>query len=256
MTTPGAPGRAPRRALALGAAVLTLLVGACSSPGAGSPSPRAVTAAESQILAIARFKNFDAGTRSVSVELTDAGHALGLDGWFDYAAGVGYASLTDAGSPNNLITWQAHAIAVHAPAGAAAPLPPPGVATTVDETWRTGPLDPTVSTLHAALIFIEELGATRPENPLLLQQGGALWLRDDNVGGTPVTVFAGPTGLAATPGTATASPTPGSSRVHYWVDATGLLLRVEVLFGTAWVTIDLGPADGVSLPWSIPEPTA
>ena len=73
--------------------------------------------------------------------------------------------------------------------------------------------------LLAALAFIAELGATRPENPLLLEQGGALWLRDDSVGGTPVTVFAGPPGLGA--GVGASSPQGAQARVRYWVDLFG-----------------------------------
>ena len=248
-----------RGARAVAAAVVLAAVALASgcSPGASeTPSARALTAEESQLLAVARFKNFDAGTRSFSVSLQDAGHDLALSGWFDYESQVGYATLSDAGTPNSLLTWHEHSLFVHEPSGTEAPLPPPGVTDSPDASWRAGPIDPTASTLHAALIFVAELGSTRPENPLLLQQGGALWLRDETVNGVSVTVFAGPQGLATESDAATAEPDGTSSRIRYWVDAAGLLQRVEVLFGAAWVTIDLGPSDGVALDWALPEPTA
>jgi hypothetical protein len=229
--------------------VLALVTGGCSPDATATVAERPLSTEEAQLLAVARFKNFDAGTRSVSFEIRDAGHALSLEGWFDYATGIGFAALSDGGEPNSLITWEEHVLAVHAPEGATAALPAPGVAETIDGSWRTGPLDPTASALHAALILVEELGSTRPENPLLLQQGGALWLREDSVAGATVAVFAGPTGLATASGSASASP--AASRVHYWVDSTGLLLRVEVLLGADWVTIDLGPGEDVSLGWTV-----
>ena len=252
-----AVGRVHARALVAGALVAVALTSSgCSSPDDASPAPRAVTAEEAQLLAIARFKNFDAGARAVSVDFEDAGHALSLVGWFDYATGIGYGELADSGTPNSLLTWQGDTLAVHPAVGATAPLPPPGAADALDSSWRSGPMDPTSSTLHAVLEFVEELGSTRPENPLLLQQGGALWLRDDSLAGTPVTVFAGPTGLAGPSDSPTAPSGDGASRVHYWVDTTGLLLRVDVLLGAAWVTIDLGPGGGVTLGWSVPGTTA
>jgi hypothetical protein len=256
VTARARPGRARTRVLASALVSLAFLAAGCA-PGA-SPSAtaaeRPVTAEEAQLLAVARFKNFDAGTRSVSLEVQDSGHALAVTGWFDYATGIGYGALSDSGTPNSLISWEGHVLAIHSPAGGAAPLPAPGVADTLDSSWRTGPLDPTASTLHAALVFVAELGSTRPENPLLLQQGGVLWLRDDSVDGTPVTVFTGPTGLATAAESATEPP--ASSRVRYWVDGSGLLLRVEVLLGAAWVRIDLGRAEDVSLGWTVAEPTA
>ena len=71
-----------------------------------------------------------------------------------------------------------------------------------------------------------DLGSDRPENPLLLQQDGAQWLRSDSVDGAPVDVF-----------TATAD---GNAR--YWVDHDGLMQRAEVLVGGDWDTVDLGDA--------------
>ena len=234
----------------IGVTVLAVSLGVVACSPSGPPASRSLTTEESQLLAIARFRNFDAGSRSVTFEVTDAGHAIAFDGWCDYRTGTGYGLLLDGGTPNTLIMWRDATLAIHAPGGPTAPLPPPDAGSSLGATWLAATMDPAASALHAALLFVAELGSDRPENPLLLQQGGALWLRDDSIDGVPVTVFAGPTGLAPSPSTSLES-----SRVRYWVDATGLLHRVEVRLGAQWVTIDLGPADGVALDYDVAAAT-
>ncbi len=227
-------------ALALAAA---LLLGACSSP---APSgPRLVTTEEAQLLAVLRFKNFDAGTRSVTSSFVDAGTDLDLTGWFDYASDTGYGELDALGTPNSLILWNSTAIAAHDPSGGAV-LPPPDADPLLTAAWRTAVLSPRESTLHSLVAVIESLGSDRPENPLLLQQGGALWLRTDVIDDTAVTVFAGPTSTDGAASTSTAID-PDASNLHYWVNKDGLLLRLEVRLGSTWVTVDFGDADGVSI---------
>lgn len=273
--------RSRRRSAALALAVLVAVVpsAACttggaadggsaapSAPTAGAVSARPVTADESEVLAVVRFRNFDAGTRSVRATYEDQGHEVGLQGWFDYATHTGYVTVSTDGVASDAVVWDGARIAI-------APAPPaqvPGVPPASVEGWSVAPLDPTASRVGALLAVLARLGADRPENPLLLRQGGALWLRDDEVDGRPVTVFAGPTqsgtpspgaggpegdateGPGAGPDAASAAPggatvDPDAAGVRYWVDETGLALRVEVRLGASWATVDLGDGQGVTV---------
>lgn len=233
-----ADGRSLTRIAAVAVAAIVALTGCGGGESAGDARP--VTTEESQLLAIARFQNFDAGTRSVAVAFDDNGFSLTLRGYMDYRSRIGYGALVDGGVPNSLVMWRQHDAYVHAPAGDAAPLPPPDLHASAADSWAGGPLNPTASTLHAVLILITELGNDRPDNPLLLQQGGAQWLRTDQIDGVDVTVFAGPT-------TTDAGGEQQESRLRYWVAADGTMLRVEALLGIQWVTLDFGAADGITL---------
>ncbi|NYD68161.1 hypothetical protein [Agromyces atrinae] len=240
-----------RAAAALAAVALMLGLAGCtggSGDAAPTPSddgPRVVTTAESELLAVIRFKNFDAGTRSVEAAFDDSGSALTLDGWFDYETHVGYGLVTADGNGGDLILWDGTTLAALSAAGATSP-PLPVPAST--EAWSPGAVDPTASAAQAVLSVVASLGADRPENPLLLRQNGALHLTDDEIDGTAVSVFTGPA-EGAVSGDAV---DPDASGVRYWVDETGLLLRVEARLGGTWVTIDLGPADDVTIPGPIP----
>ncbi|MDM7830353.1 hypothetical protein [Cellulomonas edaphi] len=193
------------------------LLGAC---GSGGDEARPVTSEEAQTLAQVRFRNYDAGARVVAASTEDAQGPVHLDGWVDFVDHVGYASLDQEGAAPSLLTWDGESAALAPAAAATAPLPPPAELASA----QRSPLDASASAEHALLLVLLDLGSDRPENPLLLQQGGARWLRSDEVQGAPVDVF-----------TATSA---GNAR--YWVDGDGLLRRAEVLVGGEWVTIDLG----------------
>jgi len=227
--------------------IVTLATGCADA----APTPRAVTTEESQLLAITRFANFDAGTRSFTSTFTDAGHELTLEGWFDYRTGVGYGALLDDGEPNSLLTWETHTLAIHAPTGDSAILPPPDVDDTPGAPWALGPLDPTRSTLHAALILIGELGRDRPENPLLLQQGRATWRGADTVNGIEVTVFGGPTGLSDGESAVDHQTSGPEPRLRYWIGDDGVMHRVEAVLGQQPVSVDFGPGDDVDLDYDV-----
>lgn len=226
-------------AAAAAVAIASAFLAGCGADTADD-GPRAVTTEESQLLAIARFTNFDVGTRHVEAALSDAGFDLTITGYFDYRNQTGYVGLAEGGQRNSLLLWREHTIYAHAPVSASLVLPPPDAADGPGAEWGSAGLDPTASTLHAVLILIAELGNDRPDNPLLLQQGGAQWLRTDTVRGTSVTVFAGPT-------TTDAGGNAVESRLRYWVTDEGLLLRVEALLGDDWVTVDFGDAQGVTI---------
>ena len=117
-----------------------------------------------------------------------------------------------------------------------------------DQAWVSHPLDATSSRLDALLITLGGLGSDRPDNPVLLQQAGALWLRTDTVDGTPVTVFASPP--TDKPLDGTTKVTADTSPLRLWVDAAALLRRAEIRLGSDWVTVDFPdtPAPRLELP--------
>ena len=231
-----------KKAARLTAIALCVIAVVACSPPVTEPQPRPLTTEESQLLGITRFTNFDTGTRSVTFGVNDSGSDLQMTGWFDYQEGAGYGLLTEAGTPNSLLMWTSDTLWVHAPqeGETTAPLPAPNLEPGT-EAWRSGPLTPAASTLHTALLITAELGIDRPENPLLLQQNEALFIREDVAGGVNVSVFTGPGGLTDT------KPPEPVSQLRYWVAEDGLLMRTEVQLGTQWVTIDLGDGTPVSL---------
>ena len=109
-----------------------------------------------------------------------------------------------------------------------------------DQAWVSHPLDAASSRLDALLITLGGLGSDRPDNPVLLQQAGAMWLRTDTVDGTPVTVFAAPPSDKPLDGTT--KVTADTSPLRLWVDAVALLRRAEVRLGSDWVTADFPDA--------------
>jgi len=223
------------------AAVALALLGCSAEPPAAEARP--ITTEESQLLATARFRNFDAGTRTISTTLTDAGTPLEITGWVDYRTEVGYAVLDTQGQ-FYLLAWNASMIAAQpltaaeAEAAVATPPPMPAIGAGFEATTMNAN-----GALHPLLSILISLGNDRPDNPLLLQTGGALWLRTDAIGETAVTVFAGPT---ESTDTAATTVDPDASDTRYWVDADGLLWRFEVRLGVEWVTVDFGAASEIS----------
>lgn len=234
------PGRRRRwRARrAAGAVVATLLLAsACTAdggPAAEESPPRPVTVAEAERLANVRFRNFDAGSRKVTATYTDQGHEVTLEGWFDYTTHTGYGLVSADGRPSDRVAWDGRLIATTT--GDRLGKPEASL-----DGWRVGELDPLSSPLAVVLRVLAGLGADRPENPLLIRQGGALWLREDAIGQRQVTVFAGPVS-GGDSDEAVADNTavdPEAAGIRYWVDRSGLAHRVDVRLGEQWAGIDL-----------------
>ena len=227
-----------RRASSLAVLATIALLTACAPAVQAEPEPRPLSGSEAELLAVVRFRNFDAGTRSIETRIpgTQAGD-LRLSGWFDYAARVGYVSTSTQRGSAGLTWWNESTVAVREDPVEAAPLPPPA------DGWESGPLDPSGTTLAAALALIGGLGADRPENPQLLAQSDAAWLRTDEVHGIEVDVFAGPSGDQGVAADV-------EDRPRYWVDESGILWRLQVRLGGAdeWTVIDLGDGGGLTLP--------
>jgi hypothetical protein len=237
----------------LGIAVLAaipLLLAACVQ--APDSSPRPLTDAESERLAVARFRNFDAGTRSIGVQLPESSAGtITLTGWFDWANGSGYAAVNNEDGSLGLVWWSETTIATREQ-----PVDEPVFPIPVDG-WASGPLDPANSSFTNILSVIGALGSDRPENPVLLRQSDAAWLRSDTVGDIAVDVFAGPSGSTGDEGGEGAEPSePGDPEAapRYWLDESGLLHRIELRLGgsAAWTTVDFGDADGVTIPVEAP----
>lgn len=209
-------------------AVTLLLTTACSGgaePAATESAVRPVTVAESERLASVRFRNFDAGSRKVTATYTDQGHEVALEGWYDYTTHTGYGLVSADGVPSDRVVWDGRILATTAGDHLGEPV-------TSLEGWQAGRLDAGTSPLAVVLTVLAGLGADRPENPLLIRQGGALWLREDTAGEQEVTVFAGPTDGAD----------PDAAGLHYWVDQSGLAHRVDVRLGKEWAEVTLEDA--------------
>ncbi|SEE83869.1 hypothetical protein [Ruania alba] len=218
---------------------LLLLVG-CAESG---DDTRPLSAEESELLALTRFRNFDAGVREAMFAVTDSGTRYEVDAWVDFPAGTGYGTVTSpATGESSTLAWTSQGVATGAPSRpGAAPLPPP-----VDG-WTSSSLVPQQSRLHAVLAVLITLGSDRPDNPVLLTQTDARWLREDTIAGADVTVFRGPS--SDTVATADASGADGATaEVRYWVSADSTLHRLELSLGggAEWVTVDLNDASDVA----------
>gem|GEM_PF-1261117 len=239
-----------RTALGAASVAALLMLGGCSAADSDdfpTADARPVSSDEAQLFAATRFHNFNAGTRTIAFSLTETVGATDFAGWFDYTSGVGYGRVaTDAGA--QLLLWDHTVVGTHPSTADTAPLPIPDADPDALATaWNGGALTPGSSRLHTLLAALAALGSDRPDNPLLLQQSGALWLGDREIDGNEVTVFAGPPSDEPLPAGESASPE--AATVRYWVDATGIMQRVDVrLAGVGeWTRIDLGPAPDVSL---------
>lgn len=243
-----------RLLLALSVGALTLGVMACGSgvgdrtstgDEAADTAARPVSTEEAQLLAITRFQNFDQGSRGFNTSVQERGIDLQLQGWVDYEDHFGYAAVTGDFPPQALV-WTASTVGVteQQPDTSGNPiLPVPSLA---DPAFATATIDPAASRLDALLAVIGSLGSDRPDNPLLLQQSGALWLRDDLVGDIAVTVFAAPPSDA--PRDASSPPLKAdTSSLRLWVDGGGMILRAEARIGDTWCSIDFSDAAGVQL---------
>lgn len=237
-----------RKACAALLALLALVsLAACSGePDGGADPPRPLTDEEAEHLAVMRFRNFDAGARPVSFQVTDQGVTYVVEANVDFTAGLGYGVVSDpAVTEMLLLGWNATTIGTRPWTGAEAPPRPP-----IDESWTTSALSAQQSRLHAVLAIVLTLGADRPDNALLLRQTDARWLREDVLGTdaapVPVTVIAGPTADVVYDPVSGLPDDGSAATLRYWIDATGILHRLEVRLGngTEWTTVDLGEGTG------------
>lgn len=206
-------------AVATAAGIITFLV---TGSGARPTGPRALTSDEVNRLAITRFRNYQAGGRTVTITVPNTAGGLAITGSIDYRAKFGYGVVHGTGrdtSSDGLIEWTATTVLVHpmTNAPAQAPATPPG------SDWFSRPLQTSGSSLDSSLAIALSLGSDRPDNAELLPQNGASWVGQDQVNGHQVDIMTGPNAHAQT-GTA---ETGTAGNVRYWVGADGTMYRVQ-----------------------------
>ncbi|MCC9308076.1 hypothetical protein LN042_13430 [Kitasatospora sp. RB6PN24] len=200
---------------------------------AGSTAERPVTMDEASRLALTRLNLYQASPVAVTLTATEGGGVvLRVSGVVDYrthrAVGsyltTGAAGAAASPAPqldHGLIVWDSDGLGL---APALDGTPPWQQAEHIPRSgWS--PRSYTSDPLDAGLQLLMELGADRPDNPLLLAQSGARWLGRDRIDGRSYDRIAGPRAEGTTPGT---GPDDGRSPLTYWVDGNGGLLRVTM----------------------------
>lgn len=230
-------------------AAMALGLTACEPAKPTDSGPHIVTSAQSELLAITRFKNFNLGSRSFTTSITLSGVATRIQGWVDYESKLGYASVTGSFGAEALM-WTDNVVGSIQREPDADGNPQFPIPSMNDADWQFKEMDPSASALFALLAAISALGQDRPDNPLLLQQSGALWLRTDLIGSTKVTVFAAPSSDSPLE-SASATPEADQSPLRLWVSATGVLLRAEINLNDSWSTVDF--SDLVAPRLTMPE---
>lgn len=231
-------------ALAAVGALLALGQGSpAGAPASGPPSsaaaatgPHALTTEEAERLAVARFLAYQDGSREFRTAVSSNDVTVTLHGRVDYRAKLGIAAVA-TGAESAVITWNGSTFVGWDQAGDGDAVPPVLPA----EPGGARPLDPTASAVDTVLALLLGLGIDRPDNAQLLQQSDAAWLRVDDVAGTPVDVFSGPSPAGS-------EGLGGSTR--FWVDSRGQLLRFEADLPSGTVMIDLLREEYSALPAS------
>ncbi|MFB6894745.1 hypothetical protein ACFCX4_36330, partial [Kitasatospora sp. NPDC056327] len=246
------PGGPRRRSPRLRAALAALVVAALAAGGvvahrtaAGDDGDgdgeRPVTVDEASRLALSRLNLYQASPVGVTLTADEGGDVrVRVEGVVDYRArrGVGRYRVAGSNGPldQGLVVWDAGGLGL-APA-------PPGVDgpawQQAERVPRQGwsPRTYTADPLDAGLQLIVQLGADRPDNPLLLAQSGALRLGGERLDGREHDRFAGPRAQGA-------APDGGRSPLTYWVDGDGRLGKLTMRMpglGTP-TTVEFGGRD-------------
>ncbi|WP_433674029.1 hypothetical protein [Microbacterium gorillae] len=224
------PRRRPRRttALVLGALTVLVLAGcttptdAAPVPSASAQMPRAVTSAEADLLASVGFRLGQRQVVAIAGTIVDQTGGVAINGWLSPQTHQAYAAITTPSGASFLSLWTASEVTAQDVAEPAPPLPIPAAG------WESTALDASASSLAAGQKLLASIATDRPDNAQLVAQGGAQFLREDTVGSTPVTVFAGVRSEGAT-----------QSNLRYWITTDGTLIRLEMrLDGVTWSTVD------------------
>ncbi|MEU8513917.1 hypothetical protein AB0C76_20350 [Kitasatospora sp. NPDC048722] len=185
---------------------------------------RPVTTDEASRLALSRLNLYQASPVTVALTAAEGGGVeIRVEGVVDYRTrrGAGRYTTTGPGTQpdHGLIVWDTGGLGL-APEPAGVDGTPWEQAEHVPRSgWspRTYTADP----LDSGLQLTVQLGADRPDNPLLLAQSGARWLGRDRIDGRGYDRFAGPRAQGA-------APDGGRSPLTYWVDGDGTLRRVTM----------------------------
>lgn len=229
------------RSLAAVVLVSAILVTGCTAeaPAPAEPSPRALTVAESERLAVIRFNNYNASPLSVSGTVQDGEQTLNIVGYVDYASHLGFLRVTQPDATASFLALvTVDEVGILDDVSMTSDPPPK---TVPEGDWQFVDLDPASSRLASALAVLINLGGDRPENPQLLRQSSAQWLRETTIDSADVTVMSGPESTENT------EPSEGNALTYYVSDA-GVLRRLEVTLGTnGAVSIDFGDTAAVEL---------
>ena len=225
-------------AIGLGTAITALGLGLAAwytTSSATQNSNSAMTSAQADLLALARFNDYQNGVSAIDAEIPISGQEFTLDGRVDWQSHLGYATLASAqqAGGTELLQWTPNGIAVRGNWTGPLPATPPADGWTV-RAWQQG------ADLDSALQLILDLAANRPENAQQLRQSGAIVLRETNIGAAHVTIFAGP------------PETQGGANSHtrYWIADNGTLRRFEALIdgSTTWTEVNITPGSAPPVP--------
>lgn len=189
------------------ACVLALTLGAVS--GCSSSGPHEVTEAEAERLAEALYANWEAEGLTFELNSTPRpGATVRVQGQVNFVNEVGYGLVTAVGedAPVAGVIFTPTSVLeniptlVDASAGFGGP----------EFTWVARPLDSSAYDLDGLLAVVFGLATEQRDNPALIMQSEARWLREDTLRGTPVDVF------------------EYSPQARFWIEKDGTrLLRFE-----------------------------
>lgn len=165
-----------------GLAAIAVLIAACTGTMLllkASLEPRFLTTNEAQLLASSRFNNFNVGTREITIELPQPGETVRGTGVFDYAEGVGVAKVSADDGPASLVWWSYDMLGEQPLEDDDIDLAEAVESLDADDDWNLVSRDAAVGTpIGAALVFVAGYGSDRPDNPKLIEQSDAVWLKD------------------------------------------------------------------------------
>ncbi|WP_424642754.1 hypothetical protein [Embleya sp. AB8] len=235
MTRKKADDRTPRRRLWL---VTLVAVAVCATVAAGlagyralsddGDSDRAVTVDEASRLALSRLTLYQASPVAITLTATEGGGvSTRVEAVVDYrthhAVGSYQVTGTAGRLDRGLIVWDGNGLGV-------APMPEGAGGPAWEQAERIprqgwSPRAYTAAPLDSGLRFLIQLGADRPDNPLLLAQSGARWLGRERLQGRDYDRFSGPRAQnAAREGQSAGARSP----LTYWVDGDGGLRRATM----------------------------
>lgn len=208
--------------------------------------PREVSDAEADMLSLMRQRNYHARAAQVRVTLPAMpGTLRTASGWLDWQRTISYLSVRDLddSAKDELVHANAHGVARRAPEGRAPdspPIPAPAGG------WLRSPWgEKTTTDLDVLLIEVLSLGFNQRDDVNRMKTM-ARRLRFDALDGIPVGVFELPNSLEQ-------QWAPGTARMRYWLDNSGVLRRLEIRTETGGLAqFDITPSStGPVLPASL-----
>ncbi|MFD9592640.1 hypothetical protein ACFWA9_07745, partial [Kitasatospora sp. NPDC059973] len=226
--------RTPRRVGWLRALLAVAVCGAATGGvvvyrnASDSTTSRPVTVDEASRIAVSRLNLYQASPATVTLTAAEGGGVMvRVEGVVDYrthrAAGRYRVTGPTGELDHGLIVWDGAGLGLAPQAGGgggpawqqAEHIPRPG--------WS--PRGYTADPLDSGLQLLIQLGADRPDNPLLLAQSGPRWLGRDLIDGRSYDRFSGPRSGDAAHG---AGADGELSPLTYWIDGDGGLRRVTM----------------------------